>query len=154
MEGGLPVPANVHWHRLTDEEEVMIRNPEDRPIYYVIDALSPEVMSEIYFSFIVSPDYQPDFRKFQTQWLNEHKWLMGKDLAAEKRDSSRLAIDLKLAGEIRSGEGESARCNLFYAVRHPEAIELLPNRDYSALEEFLRDAHEAIELYNSGVRFD
>ncbi len=153
MERGLPIPS--FWHHPTAEEEVMIRNRGDHPIYYVLDSLRPEVMREIYFSFRISPDYEGDFKNnFQPDWLYEHKYLVGRDLAAKHLDSSNLAIDLVLAREFRSGTGENARCKCVYISKHPEAVELIPGRDHSALNTFLEKVAEAIELYHSGVRFD
>ena len=141
--------ANVveNGHNL-DEKEVRLVNSEDLPIVYVINNMLPEQRGEVYRCFVVKPESFGHFAKFQTKWMEIHRYLIGKELYEHNQDCSNEAIEGMLVGETLSGRGENIRCRIAYLAKHRENVVLLEGKDHSAVYEFLDIVGTAIEKYH------
>ena len=122
------------WHDLSSSEKNMIRDPQDVPIYYVLENLSPQERSQLYGGIRIKPEYFQDFRDVQGPWMGEHEYLLGLDLFRKGMPCSHSDINEKVV---------HVRCKLFYTAKHPERVEPTSPEGTHLLESFIQRVEEA-----------
>jgi len=131
------IEKKFHHHKLDEAERKLIHDRSDFPVISLIDALTPEEITQINNSIQYKSEFLAHSCQLQRQWIQNFMYFWGEKNKYDPREH---------AGDCMKDFRESThplRYRIWFAVHYPEEVEILEDKgNYDLTKSFLEQARK------------